>query len=1398
MSQNYFIEKHPSVNCPDFFHPGGATDPAVTVSSLAGSSQYSSYSPSKGLISNPGFWKPSSNNNNQYLEVRFSESTYVSGITTKGCNSGCPQNGSPQYVESYKLQTNNDGSNSFQYYKNLKSGSDVVFDGNTNGNGIVRNNFDVPILVRKLRIRPITWNRGIALAVELYGYTPGSASDLCSGSGQSVAEAGGPGTVYIQQGTNGAIGGHLQVNNMGKIPNAKTNSDCDQFFFEDSGAAAWISSAHDLNSISLSNGGHLVVASNIDFTQATGDVTTMMHLISTTTCELGSRLEVESHVNGDAILTLPGVGITMTKSVTVRGTLNTDPNTELTFGGYSGATLTLIPRLSSMQTLQLRSLTIKTNAKLDLQESSTAGNCGYTLDVSVSDRSLTMEHPSELTVACPVTIDVTSLLLDAASFNTKSVTGTSSIRTPALTVTGSVTTGKMDLLDCSNLDVRSTGQMTLTLGDPKELRVPTIEVDGTLTSTTPVAVYCHALTVSQGGSFSWPGSSGSVLESNMTFIDGYFRPGSLVGLTSGLPQFTVGANGNVSIITEDSFGTDSFEVRGQMVVSSQPVVFRGVMNQLVNSFTIASGGQLSLNTTGSGQSEIHAEYVTVDGALQTGLLNIGSGWNDLTVGSSGSFTFDPDGNFAINTIHISGVVESLKHLIINGRSQSATTIFETTAGSSVTFDLGRFHNVSGELNHTQLRVQDIVVGGYFQAHELSFPYEFNQLRVDQTGELHMNSVGPLMVHTFKVNGTMRTTNPLIVTGTTYDRARSLVIGVAGEVFLDEDGRSSGEWTNVSYFGFHGVTISGSLHAGLFSNIYPTTFGWDTLYLDGDAEFRFEPADDFACDSVVFYGGPTMEAFTPVIMRGSTDRLIQQLTISYPGSLLFDTSEGDKNQWRSVGSEVHAEIVTVDGTFHAGLIDFGVGWKTLNVGGQGLFTLQSTDFPVNNITVQNPSGRMEVLTPLNIHGREQTHVYDLTIEAGATLSLDTGSYAGTDYTNSSYSTVLIDVVTIDGSFLASKLSISAYQITVGGMFTFYASTPEEFDFLTVSSAGQVQITNPVTILGRSSNLTDSIDIAGRVKLHAAISDHNNHVWSSLNSSVFHLDHLSVNGTLEAGILSVGTGWQTFSVGDQGVVTFQPEGTYRIDDITIAGHVTSFTAMPATAPLISDSLRVYSTAVFDIDFRGPAGSTEEGATNSTLLIGTVQITDGTLQAGSLWIEANEITIGNGGVLTVEGGGHLSDQGPGAGVAYASGASGASHGGRGGRGGHTSQRTIAENLPYGNIYEKGYWGSGGGSGGGLGGRGGGRVVALVTGTFVVDGTIRLDADNAVGSHASGGSGGALWVESNEFRGTGYIYSNGGAGSGFGGGGAGGRVSINYDHGDFKSGHIFVKGKFTCSLHL
>ena len=53
-----------------------------------------------------------------------------------------------------------------------------MFNGNTDGSGVVRNNLDIPVLAKRVRFKITSWNRGIALAVAVYGYTQGTLEEL--------------------------------------------------------------------------------------------------------------------------------------------------------------------------------------------------------------------------------------------------------------------------------------------------------------------------------------------------------------------------------------------------------------------------------------------------------------------------------------------------------------------------------------------------------------------------------------------------------------------------------------------------------------------------------------------------------------------------------------------------------------------------------------------------------------------------------------------------------------------------------------------------------------------------------------------------------------------------------------------------------------------------------------------------------------------------------------------------------------------------------------------------------------------------------------------------------------------------------------------------------------------
>jgi hypothetical protein len=170
------------------------------------------------------------------------------------------------------------------------------------------------------------------------------------------------------------------------------------------------------------------------------------------------------------------------------------------------------------------------------------------------------------------------------------------------------------------------------------------------------------------------------------------------------------------------------------------------------------------------------------------------------------------------------------------------------------------------------------------------------------------------------------------------------------------------------------------------------------------------------------------------------------------------------------------------------------------------------------------------------------------------------------------------------------------------------------------------------------------------------------------------------------------------------------------------------------------------------------------------------------------SGNITIDEGGVLTLDGKGFLGGLGIfyGAGLSSASTSStprgGGGHGGYGGYGAILSSPYFANNS-YGSLTEPATAGSGGGNVSDLnairGGPGGGALRIAFSGperVLTVNG--RLSVDGLSGAFGTGGgAGGSLLLSPNVLAGNGMISANGGAGSGTAGGGGGGRIAITYD---------------------
>ncbi|XP_077861759.1 uncharacterized protein LOC144342564 [Saccoglossus kowalevskii] len=765
-----------------------------------------------------------------------------------------------------------------------------------------------------------------------------------------------------------------------------------------------------------------------------------------------------------------------------------------------------------------------------------------------------------------------------------------------------------------------------------------------------------------------------------------------------------------------------------------------------------------------------------------------------------------DSMLRFDEINIAGSLSITNKAIFSGKLEYSKMLqFNILEGGAIYLDTNNQPLVvngteNADITWSSLYAGDVVIAGIFHPKLLKNNdgdlSGWEILIVNASGVFNFTTAGKFQVDDIDVAGKIIVQNPIWMESRADNvkRVNSITIEETGEIRLDETGRITGAWSYESTLLVKQLVNKGHMFGGLISVNSTDVHGWDYLVVDGAAAvLEFDVEGAFRCNDINIMAG-TMQVLNPVVIQGKDNVLCDSFVVGASGIVLLDMNGGSSQDWRQDASILYIEEFEVNGTFHGGALTSGSGWHAFSIGPNGVVTFQSFTSKILIDTVWI-AGTLDVLNPVIIKGRQRSHSISFTETPEGDITLDSGHYEGSDLTNLTYSGLWADVIILDGQFTSHNLSISTTAFTVGGTVTFEPGMVEQIDILTVSSGGRLEVIRPVTFRGYASadGKTESITVDGFMKLDM-FGNHDDKLWSSDIPSEFHLHDLTVNGELHAGYLSDGNGWDSLTVGEGGIMNFDPNGTWYIMESIIAGSVTSFRPFLQGDPLTGSRLVINTTGTLDLVFKGEPLDTGSGAPYSYLVFDIEIIVNGDFKAGSLNITTLELTIGSTGTMNVDGGGFLSDQGIGAGQSSSTnGGSGASYGGRGGQGCRSAVYCTPSTMPYGNIFKDTDidWGSGGGSGSGLGGRGGGRIYLRLRDSFTMNGHISLNAEHAPSySRGGGGSGGGLWVEVKQFQGRGTISCNGGDGDYYGGGGAGGRINIYYVTGDYHSGQITSKG--------
>ena len=136
-------------------------DPLMRRSKVTGTSEASQRGANYAILWGGSAWTAENSDFDQALAIDMGAIKNITGIATQG------RAHSNEYVLEYRIQYGTNGKDWIDYKE--VDGLPKLFRGNTDGDYVVRNDFDQPIIAQWLRVNPTRWQDRISLRVEIYG-----------------------------------------------------------------------------------------------------------------------------------------------------------------------------------------------------------------------------------------------------------------------------------------------------------------------------------------------------------------------------------------------------------------------------------------------------------------------------------------------------------------------------------------------------------------------------------------------------------------------------------------------------------------------------------------------------------------------------------------------------------------------------------------------------------------------------------------------------------------------------------------------------------------------------------------------------------------------------------------------------------------------------------------------------------------------------------------------------------------------------------------------------------------------------------------------------------------------------------------------------------------------------
>ena len=870
--------------------------------------------------------------------------------------------------------------------------------------------------------------------------------------------------------------------------------------------------------------------------------------------------------------------------------------------------------------------------------------------------------------------------------------GTSYLRITNVEIRGRFLPGKTSVVEgWDRLAVQSHGNMNVHFIG--EFPVDDLEVTGTMQVANNLTIRGYTkqrtarVVINAGGSLTLNSLKigTSYLRMSNVQISGQFLAGK-ASVVEGWDSLDVQSGGNMKVYFVGEFLVDDLEVTGIMEVINN-VTIRGYTKQRTTRVVINTGGSLTLNSLKIGTSYLRMSNVQISGQFLAGKASVVEGWDSLDVRSGGNMKVYFVGEFLVDDLEVTGIMEVINNVTIRGYTKQRTTRVVINTGGSLTL------NSQGD-GTSYLRMSDVQIDGRFSTGKASVVEGWDRLDVQSHGNMNIYFIGEFLVDYLEVSGTLQVTNNVTIRGYTKERTGKVVVNSGALLKLNS------QKSGISYLRMSIVEINGQFLIGDAS----TVEGWDRLFIKPQGIVKIKFTSDFQIDRVEVSGN--LEVENTMIVRGFSENRTRDLIVNSGGSITLDSQKTSKV------SVLHVYNVSINGQFQAETVSAGKGWNIFTVGSAGSMTVKFHNaLHVDNVII---SGSLVVSNEVKMLGFSYFKTSEFKLESGSSVKLMAGSYNVNCGEKKAYSELQVVQLSINGLFQASALSvhdgIDDFSILPDGNFQFYPV--REFWFNHFNVNGKMTSYRDIIIEGRHNLPISHAQFGPRAVVL---------LKRCFNDSRIVADRVTVAGRLVTDLLTIGSNWKELTVTATGTFEFMPADTFNITKTVISGNWRSIKSFSDDKPLQGNTLVVNQGGVISLNYQQKLEDPTSGSIPSIIEMATSIAIHGRFEAGSVSMITNDLTVSINGRLSVDWGGYASGKGPGAGSAASAGSSGASHAGRGGKGAGVS----CHKLPYGSIYTKGSWGSGGGHTGNLGGRGGGKVHLEVRQGVQLDGGIQASGE-------------------------------------------------------------------------